>query len=494
MFKEFILKTLIPVLLSAAGVTACVQGVLSTTGGSSFAARQAILRKTDSRSVTVGSSHGSLAGNLILRDVELEGREGAPFHHIRIGEIRVRNFSIWRPSLTDIALISISGANAAWGDFTVEKISGTARAGFALQEGEALKIPALPENAAIRIQRIEWSLPASLGNLQLVRNGRVILPRSDPVLFYGRGVENALDFGVYGKRIDLGDFKNVGVITGRWRALKGFAEELDARVEGPPERPEIRGSVRLADISSHPARFMAVPIRFELSIPTGSPRLSVFGKIEALGGRIRTYGADIEVESGLVIFNGDPLTATFDFKGSSRIEGVLIRIRLKGTVDRPELELWSEVTRDQEALLMMLFTGKSWKGVGSALREGRLSADVAKEFLDYFSGGSGRKLENRLGISDFSIRYDGDARGFEVKRPMGQKVKLLYGMEQPKTKGDAGALPGTSSQKLGAEYALSENSVMAVEGQKEFSAPKAGTAEKSEAKKESVLLKYKSEF
>jgi hypothetical protein len=186
----------------------------------------------------------------------------------------------------------------------------------------------------------------------------------------------------------------------------------------------------------------------------------------------------------------------FELDGSAKVQEIPIRIVARGTALKPEFRLSSTPQLPEDQLLVMLATGQGWSGTEQAIREGKVNADLAKEFIDYFLlGGSGARLAHSLGIKEVSLLYDEETRGVAVKKDISSRLGAVYGIEasQPQsTQSSAGA-----TQKIGAEYKLGENSSVAVETKKSLtSTPETLGSEDLDqlAPKQSVSVEYKQKF
>ncbi|HQP91966.1 MAG TPA: hypothetical protein PLU24_04755, partial [Candidatus Omnitrophota bacterium] len=88
---------------------------------------------------------------------------------------------------------------------------------------------------------------------------------------------------------------------------------------------------------------------------------------------------------------------------------------------------------EQERLLMMLITGKSWTGSKTGIKEGELSADMLKEFVDFFIlGGSSGEFFKKFGIDGIILKFDQDkqSKGIGIKKDITKNVEVSYTIEQ----------------------------------------------------------------
>ncbi|MCA9396888.1 MAG: hypothetical protein KC649_06930, partial [Candidatus Omnitrophica bacterium] len=133
-----------------------------------------------------------------------------------------------------------------------------------------------------------------------------------------------------------------------------------------------------------------------------------------------------------------------------------------------------------------------WSGTEKSIREGKMSSDAAREFVDYFIfGGRGEKLAKRFGIKELSFINDENTKGFEVKKTVTQNVDVGYGLEQTSAQAEKGAV----SQKVAVDYSVSENTLVSIEGTVETKSEKADTlANQDTANDASVTMTLKRSF
>jgi autotransporter translocation and assembly factor TamB len=132
--------------------------------------------------------------------------------------------------------------------------------------------------------------------------------------------------------------------------------------------------------------------------------LLISGDLKALRGEYRLLGRVFEVEQGTVQFYGeDELNPALDLSLTTRVEGILFRVSLFGTVQEPELVLSSEPSLAEGDILSYLVLGRSVDDLDQnqvGLLKSR-ATDIAAVFGTTQLEG---ELERRLGFDMVSIR------------------------------------------------------------------------------------------
>ena len=368
----------------------------------------------------IGRVRGNLANGAWFEDVELKNIQGLP------------DGSVLRAKSVQLRLLS----------------------GIEIDDLEAAGIP--PSECVVQIQKLILTPP--YGRNVRWQNGRIHLPHSDPVLFYGSWTSRGPDIQVYARKVDVADILKFFPEIKAFRRVTGAAEEIHLFITGEARRPIFRGNLNAAKISYNKFSLSDARAAFSLRPQAESGKISLLGKVLVKGGTLsaRKSNARIDLLSSVLLFKGDPSLPTFDLRGRSLVEDAEISIELRGTTDKPELTLTSDPPMSREQLLIMLATGRGWAGTREALQEGRVSVDIAKEFIDYFVlGGSGTRLAQALGIRDISLEYTEEMRGVEVKKDLLPNVDAIYGVEQSRFT-PTSYTPLTN--KVGAEYRFNRES------------------------------------
>lgn len=374
----------------------------------------------------------------------------------------------------------------------IQKTKGNLSETLLFENIECISLKGLPQKSTVKIQKLQVSFtsfnPSGL-NLE-IENGRLKLPDSEPILFYGSLKNSFFDFNVYARQLQLRELLDLFIENKTPGNISGRISELDIYVKGSSLKPELTGTFLIEEFSRNRFSIDSCPSTFSISVEDVKDSPKVFGEIVLRNGTVSgPKTAIIELQRSRILFSGNPKMPALDIKGISLIEGTKIEIALQGTMDKPELRLSSEPPMPEERLLLMLATGKSWKGAEMSLSQGRVSAELVRDFLDYFVfSGSGDSIAQRLGIDSVSFQYDNQTKGFGVKKAISEKLKASYATEQRSQSKEG---ESTTTHQLGSEYKVTET--ISVEAEKELKQD--NTAEQKELPtNDKVILKYKKEF
>ncbi|MCA9728618.1 MAG: translocation/assembly module TamB [Candidatus Eisenbacteria bacterium] len=132
--------------------------------------------------------------------------------------------------------------------------------------------------------------------------------------------------------------------------------------------------------------------------------LIISGDLKALRGEYRLLGRVFEVEQGTVQFYGeDELNPVLDLSLTTRVEGILFRVSLYGTVREPELVLSSEPPMADGDILSYLVLGRSMEDLDQN-QVGLLKTRATDIAAVFGTSQIQSELEKRLGFDLVSIR------------------------------------------------------------------------------------------
>ncbi|MFC1658829.1 translocation/assembly module TamB domain-containing protein [Candidatus Omnitrophota bacterium] len=380
------------------------------------------------------------------------------------------------------------------GEFKIKTTEGSLSEKTVLRDITIEDLTGLPKASVLKIQRIEISFVSlSTAGLNLdVFNGRLLLPGSNPILFYGGYHNNSFNINLFSKSISVRDFLDIFMEKKTLRELSGIITELDIYLKGAYSEPQFTGELMIENLLFKNFSAMNCPGRFDITVKDFQSRPRLSGEADFGGGVLQgPKTAAVELQEGRIVFSGELQDSQLDFKGSSIVENLKIKIILQGTLDAPVLKLTSEPPMPQGRLLAMLATGKSWKGAEKGLSNGAISADMAMDFIDYFLfSGSGSKLAQRLGISEVSLTLEEQKKGIGVKKTLSDKMEAEYAVEQSQTKE---GLVASTEQKIAGEYKVTGNVSLGAE--RKIKQDNQTEKEQGPATAEDkVILKYEKEF
>lgn len=491
--KKILRAAIAVFVFAAASSSLAAAALLFTDAGASAAVRFLAGRYgAPYGDIRIGSVEGRLTGTVIARGVRIEGLKGLPpgsALYARTVSVSALDGRRFRPHVR-VRGIHLRAPGTAE-RVSVRAVDGNPLGRVTATDVFAAGLKGLPPEATLKIQSLEAESPFRAADVRVVTNGRLSLGASDPALFYGTLGKKAMDVRLYCRSLDLADVLRV-YGKGKLRFVTGSVENLEARVTGRPDAPEARGRFRLKAVKYGRFRLVHGFGSFAFSPRKENGRWTAPGRLELRRGKVRVMKTSLTLDGATAELFGDGRLPRFDVTARSRIEDVDVTLRLRGTADKPDLSLTSDPPLPQERLLIMVATGKAWKGTAQAMREGRVSMTAAREFLDFFVlGGSGRGLADVLGLKDLTLLYTEDMRGVEVRKGVTRDVDAIYGIETPQ----AGREDLAVKQRLGAEMRVGRDASVSVEGQKEAPSEAAVGADNPGAVgSESVKVEYKRKF
>ncbi len=378
-------------------------------------------------------------------------------------------------------------------DIDIKRIEGSLAQKLSMKDIEIKNLEWLPKDSFLRIQKLDINFTSlSLEGLNAdIFNGQIKLPNSDTIHFHGRYRDASLDFNIYTKYIDVREVVDLVSDSKALKNISGKLIDLDIYAKGPYLNPELTGDFQIEEISRNDFFVKNCPTLFTLQFKDIKDELKLYGEVSLNSGVISgPKTAVINLKQSKILFSGDFKKPSFDLKGTSTVEDTKINITLKGAIDKPDLVLSSEPPFPQEYLLVMLATGKSWKGSEDSLSKRHISLDLARDFIDYFAfSGSGKKIAQLLGVNDISFIFEKQKKGVTVKKGISDKVEASYTIEQSWIEEEKEAV----SQKIGGEYKITES--ISLEAQKELRKESKEVQFKEPPQTDDkVFLKYKKRF
>jgi hypothetical protein len=169
-----------------------------------------------------------------------------------------------------------------------------------------------------------------------------------------------------------------------------------------------------------------------------------------------------------------------------------IAVTLEGTRNQPDLRVSSSPSLPQPQLLLALATNKTWQDTKEQIRQGTVSADTVKEFIDYFAfAGTGESLAQRLGFKNISVTYQDQTKGLSVTRELTDRIDATYAVEQ--TRPEDG--PVTTDQKIGGEIKINQNlSIGASKELPDQTQNQQTQGQEAETAEEEVFFKFQKTF
>ncbi len=385
-------------------------------------------------------------------------------------------------------------------NITVEKTEGTIRSKASLHNILIISPNKLPPGAVIRIQRIDLAMRKfKLKDIQLnIYNGRLKLPFSDTILFYGDYKNMNLELKLYSKRVSAREIIDLFTRRPVLSTLSGVFSDVSIRIAGTLSELAAEGSFYIENIIKERFSMVDCPGSVLMYCDNLFEAAQLNGEIVLRGGLVSGgKTARIKLGNSKIVFVGDPKRPKLNIRGSAKVADVVISMVLQGTMDEPKLTLSSTPVLTQELLLVMLATGRAWGSTRGSLQSGRISADLIKDFVDYFVlAGTGSKIARRFGISDISLFYRNETKTMGITTSLADKLKVGYEVEPPQ-KDTNGSGNGTATHTVKGEVKITDT--IFVNAEKQLNQTKTQQQQEqeqqpSEKGEEKLYLKFKKKF
>lgn len=375
---------------------------------------------------------------------------------------------------------------------TVGHIQGHIGVGFKIDNLEVNDFENLPMGSVVRIQTFEISNPVwdiDSGKITL-QNARVMLPNADPIILDGKYHGGVLDFSLFSQSIDLKQVAEILGIEKIYLPSYDDIKNLDFHIQGSMDVPIISGNFFVEKLIYKDFTLRNAKVTVNLKLSKFSDEFTLAGEIVVEEGKLLIKNTEINLQKSTFFIKPDLPSTSFFIEGKSRVDGTEIQVILKGTKDKPDLQLSSEDDISKDKLLLMLATGKSWKGLDTAIDKKQVSSDLVKDFVDYFVfAGSGDRLARKMGIKNIFVNLEKEKKGIGVKKQLLDNVDVGYEVNEM----GAATSPKSLQQKISGDVSVTNK--VSVSMEKELKV-KDGTSQVLQDKPEDnkVLIKYKTKF
>jgi translocation and assembly module TamB len=153
------------------------------------------------------------------------------------------------------------------------------------------------------------------------------------------------------------------------------------------------------------------------------------GSINILEGRYRAYGQRLDIEKGRLLFTGGPLTNPgLDLRAVRKTNNVTAGIKVKGRLQQPQLELFSNPAMGQTNTLSYLLLGRPVESASG--EEGEMMAKAALALG--LAGGDqlARSIGDQFGLDEMRVESSdgGDQASLVVGRYLSPRLYVSYGV------------------------------------------------------------------
>lgn len=387
------------------------------------------------------------------------------------------------------------GLYAEHTDINSQESKGSLFDGISFTDIELDNVKFLPPGNKLKIQRLFLDLKTfSLTGLKVeIENARLVLPDKSVIIVGGTISGEKLDFNVFSPGLSIEmlqmSFKNYKGMA----KIKGDITNVDLYIKGDLKEPNIFGSLFIKKLIYKGFTLSESAWDMDVSVKGLGENTELFGKTSVENGTLKTQKVSVSLDPGGVLFSGSWSNPGLMLRGQSKVEKTKINIVLKGPVSNPDITLISEPPYSKQKLMVMLATGKSWKGVESSIDTGTFSKDLSNDFIDYFFfAGRSNAFAQKLGIHDVSVTVDKDVKGIGAKKDISDKIEVGYDVEQ-RLKTESAS---TVSQKVQGVYKATENVSLGAEQEvvREYDHLIGGNDPVTSKRNEKVFIEYQKKF
>lgn len=163
-------------------------------------------------------------------------------------------------------------------------------------------------------------------------------------------------------------------------------------------------------------------------VKTDNKPLLLFGEIEIPKGIYKSYGQDLKVVDGQVIFVGPINQTTLNIDAYRTVDDVTAGLHLSGTIDKPEVTLYSDPFLEQERILAYIVLGRDIAAGDN--NDSNILATAALSMGISNGRGLATDIAEAFGIREFNIEASGRGEDTQVllSGRLSEKLLVRYGV------------------------------------------------------------------
>ena len=305
--------------------------------------------------------------------------------------------------LEENELVFDASGTSGDGEFRAEgrfELGAEAVEGTATLEGERVLVMDLPEMRVAASPDLRFRYLPDRINI----GGEVTIPFARITGFGGSGaVTTSPDEVIVGEngKEERQDF----VIASRVRVDVG----PDVRIEAAGFRGDVEGEI--------------IAVTEPEALPWGR------GELRVVDGNFRAFGQQLEIETGRLIYTGGPLeNPGLDIRAIREVQDVTAGALIRGTLERPELSIYSDPPMPRAEALSYLTLGKGMDELKAG--EQRTLNQAASSLALSGGGFIARDLGRRLGFDEVSVSAEDGAEGaaLVLGKHLGGGLYVSYGL------------------------------------------------------------------
>jgi|CXWL01.1.fsa_nt_gi hypothetical protein len=342
------------------------------------------------------------------------------------------------------------------------EFSGTIAQGIHLSNVRIEDLDKFTTRSLILIQQLDLAVPNfDTRKIHIkIRNGRIKFPLSDPVGFYGSFADGILKFNVYCGIIDVREIVTVVKSDLSLHNLKGTAKKASMTITGSYTHPILNGEFLLEDFRYLGFSLAQLPASFRYTLGRNDRGLQWQGDLSVPSGIVISRLTKIDLKPSRLIFTGPFKNPGLDINGSSKVNQTLINISLGGTKQKPRLNVTSNPPKSKNVILVMLATGQELIQPDNAdINHSFAGSD--QDFVEYFTFSSeGQPLE-AVGLTNFSVNMQDDAKWLGIKKKVTDQLKVGINLQETRAVSTGGNTDVTRT--IGGEVQVADHITLGVD-------------------------------
>ncbi len=390
----------------------------------------------------------------------------------------------------------------------ISRVEGSLLSGLRLTDLETSRIPKAPAGSQLVVRQLlaGFSIFKPVHPLSVVvRNARLRLPESETLLASGRFEDGRLAFNLYARLADVPEIMRFFMSEEDVRLFSGTILQADLNWLGKWRSPVLRGNFFVEDFNYQDFSLRNAPGHVDMQFFRNPGKFRSRGELYVQSGELKLKNCSVTLDPSRLIYTPNQEYPDLDVAGHTTIQGLTINMTMKGSWRYPDLRLSSDPPFPQEHLLLMVATGRRWKGMETTgLSSGnQLSLDMVGDFIDFVAfGGAGNQLAQEFGIEgSLVLSDDGRTRELGVRKSLTGNMGVRYGLEQSQsdtiTPTDSSTI--ATRHKVGADLQITDTDQISLEAESQLSSqeeqdPAFVKKGQEPDKGEKVVVKYKKRF
>lgn len=261
-----------------------------------------------------------------------------------------------------------------FGAYGYQSVEGSLLRTFTVSELVVKDIEGLAAGNECRVEQIKIMFPSVFKLAEPVvtcTNGRLRIPGSEDILFFGAFTQGVVDVQVSAPSLVFGSFRGLlDDSSAEFDQFDATVKDLQLHLTGPVDRIRASGNFLLRESSYRIFHLRDIPVSLDVTyIPKEDTGLATGYVSFSAGTFSGPKGAVLNIQPSRISFDGEPRDGLLQVAAQTRIDEYAIIANLEGTIRTPALSLSSEPPLSKEEIMLLLATGTSAKSLKDIIRD-----------------------------------------------------------------------------------------------------------------------------